>query len=46
MRDTFDDIVDVALLFAAAIEACGGEYFVGGSLVRATPGGGAVRVSF
>lgn len=32
MSETFDDIVDVTLVVAAAIELCGGAYFVGGSL--------------
>lgn len=38
MSDALDDIVDVALLVAAAIESCGGEYFVGGSLASSVDG--------
>ena len=38
MSDALDDIVDVALLVAAAIETCGGEYFVGGSLASSVDG--------
>ena len=38
MSDTFDDIVDVALLVAEAIESCGGAYFVGCSLASSVDG--------
>jgi len=38
MTEPFEDIVDVALLVAAAIESCGGEYFVGGSLASSVDG--------
>jgi hypothetical protein len=38
MSDALDDIIDVALLVAAAIESCGGDYFVGGSLASSVDG--------